>query len=160
MTRKYPPSYYRYIRSHPAISLRLTESLKKALDAYRGSLSYARAIRKLLEEKEDIIKFKAEAEEEKKKAKEEGFNEGFSAALHMFIENPDEFYKKLMEKASSLKLKDFEPALFTVPCAICGQPMIFTHTDSHWQKKTRPKLHATFANWVHAACKKKQVRIR
>jgi hypothetical protein len=157
MAKKYPPSYYRYIKTHPAISLRLTEPLKKALDAYRGDLSYAYAIRKLLEEKEDIIKLKAEAEEEKKKAKEEGYNEGFSAALHMFIENPNEFYKKLMEKASSLELKDFEPALFTVPCSICGKPMVFTHkSKSNWQK-IKPRLRKAFANWFHTACKKMRV---
>jgi hypothetical protein len=53
--RKYPPSYYRYRETHPAISVRLTKSLKEALDAYRGDLSYAKAIRKLLEEKEDWL---------------------------------------------------------------------------------------------------------
>jgi len=93
--RKYPPSYYRYRKTHPAISVRLTKSLKEALDAYRGDLSYAKAIRKLLEEKEEVIKLtaelKAEVEEAKKRAKEEGF----SAALHMFIDEPYMFYERL-----------------------------------------------------------------
>jgi hypothetical protein len=36
-----------------------------------GEISYAKVIRKLIEEKEDIIKLKTKAEEEKKKAEEE-----------------------------------------------------------------------------------------
>ncbi|MEM1547386.1 MAG: hypothetical protein QXE38_03725 [Candidatus Methanomethylicia archaeon] len=58
--RHYPPSYYRYRESHPAISIRLSKDLKEALDAYRGNLSYSEAIRKLLTEKAEIIKSKAE----------------------------------------------------------------------------------------------------
>ena len=154
--RKYPPSYYRYRETHPAISIRLTKSLKEALDAYRGDLSYAKAIRKLLEEKEDIIKLKAEIEKEKEKAEDEGFSVGLSAALHIFIDDPDEFYELLMDEASKLNLKDFEPALFTVPCSICGKPMIFTHKNGDWQKEVKPRLYEVFASWCHTACTKKK----
>jgi hypothetical protein len=154
--RKYPPSYYRYRETHPAISVRLTKSLKEALDAYRGDLSYAKAIRKLLEEKEDIIKLKAEIEKEKEEAEEKGYNEGFSAALHMFIDDPDEFYELLMDEVSILNLKDFEPALFTVPCSICGKPMVFTHKSGNWQKEIKPRLCKAFEKWCHAVCTKKK----
>jgi hypothetical protein len=74
--RKYPPSYYRYREPHPAISVRLTKSLKEAL--------------------------------------------------------------------------------FTVPCSMCRKPMVFTHRDSDWQKKVKPRLHILFADWFHTVCKKKQ----
>lgn len=52
-----------------------------------GEISYAKVTRKLIEEKEDIIKLKTKAEEEKKKAEEEDYLKGFSAALHMFIDD-------------------------------------------------------------------------
>jgi hypothetical protein len=154
--RKYPPSYYRYRETHPAISVRLTKSLKEALDAYRGDLSYARAIRKLLEEKEEVIKLRAEIEKAKKKAEEEGYLKGFSAALHMFMNEPYMFYERLMKEASKQNLKNFEPALFTAPCSICGKPMVFTHKESNWQKEIKPRLRETFASWCHTACKKKK----
>jgi hypothetical protein len=52
-----------------------------------GEISYAKVIRKLIEEKENIIKLKTKAKEEKKKAEEESYLKGFSAALHMFIDD-------------------------------------------------------------------------
>jgi hypothetical protein len=61
-----------------------------------------------------------------------------------------------MEEASKLKLKDFEPALFTAPCLICGKPMVFTHKESNWQKEVKPCLRNAFASWGHTACKKKK----
>jgi hypothetical protein len=66
------------------------------------------------------------------------------------------FYERLMKEASKLKLKDFEPALFTVPCSICGKPMVFTHKESNWQKEVKPWLCKAFASWCHATCMKKK----
>jgi hypothetical protein len=148
--RKYPPSYYRYRREHPAVVVRLTESLKKSLDVYRGELSYGKAIRKLLEEKADLIKLKAEVEE----ARRRSYEEGFSAALQMFIENPWGFYKRVVETVKAQRLKGFEPALFMVPCSICGEPMVFTHKDDEWVEKVKPELLNAFKKWYHVKCKK------
>jgi len=69
--RRYPPAYYRYREKHPSISVRLTKELKELLDSYRGGLSYAKAIRKLLTESADLMK-------ERIKAREEGYNAGRS----------------------------------------------------------------------------------
>lgn len=44
----YPPSYYRYQREHPTISIRLTKDLKEMLDRVRGEMSYSDIIRKIL----------------------------------------------------------------------------------------------------------------
>jgi hypothetical protein len=46
------------------------------------------------------------------------------------------FYYRLMKEASKLNLKDFEPALFTVPCSICDKPMIFTHKKATGGKRS------------------------
>jgi hypothetical protein len=61
-----------------------------------------------------------------------------------------------MGEVSILKLKDFELVFFTVPCSICGKPMVFTHRDSNWQKEVKPRLHIMFSDWFHASCKKKK----
>jgi len=148
--RKYPPSYYRYRKAHPAVVVRLTEPLKKSLDTYRGDLSYGKAIRKLLEEKADLIRLKAELEE----ARRRSYEEGFSAALQMFIDNPFGFYKRVMETVKAQRLKGFEPALFTTPCYICKEPIIFTHKNDDWLEKIKPKLLETFKNWRHVKCEK------
>ena len=103
-----------------------------------------------MEKKADLIKLKAEVEEARRRL----YWEGFSAALQMFIENPWGFYSKLIGKERSQRLKGFEPALFTAPCSICGEPMVFTHKDDNWVEKVKPKLLNAFKNWHHVKCKK------
>jgi len=151
--RRYPPAYYRYREKHPAVTIRVTKDLKALLDSYRvslGNLSYGKAIKKLLEEKADLMRLKAELEEAKKRSYEDGFTE----ALQMFIVNPKGFYNRLMERARSQGLKHFEPALFTAPCSICKEPIIFTHRDGNWLKGIRPDLLEAFKEWYHVWCKK------
>jgi len=71
---------------------------------------------------------------------------------HLFIDDPYFFYKKLMDYAEQRNLKRFEPALFTVPCSVCGKPIVFTHKDSDWKSEVRPTLLEAFRDWYHAKC--------
>jgi hypothetical protein len=48
--RHYPPAYYRYQEKKPGVFLRLSKEQKKALDNYRGKLSYGQAISNLISE--------------------------------------------------------------------------------------------------------------
>jgi hypothetical protein len=150
---RYPPAYYRYREKHPAVTIRVTKDLKGLLDSYRmslGNLSYGKAIKRLLEEKVDLMRLKVELEETKKRS----YEDGFAAALQMFIVNPHGFYDRLMERARAQGLKHFEPALFTAPCYICKEPMIITHRDSNWLKEIRPILLEAFKKWHHVRCRK------
>jgi hypothetical protein len=151
--RKYPPAYYRYREKHPAVTIRVTKDLKGLLDSYRmslGNLSYGKAVKKLLEEKADLMRLKAELDEAKKRS----YEDGFVAALQMFIFNPYGFYDRLIERAQAQGLKHFEPALFTAPCCVCKEPMIITHRDSNWLREERPILLEAFKKWRHVRCGK------
>jgi len=70
-----------------------------------------------------------------------------------FIYGPRAFYEFLEDRVKELKLKGFEPALFTVPCSICHKPMIFTHMDDNWENEEKPVLLKAFSNWQHIECK-------
>ncbi len=61
--KRYLPSYYRYLKEHPAVVVRLTKERKKILDDFmraKSLTSYAEAIDVLLAEKGDFMKFEAE----------------------------------------------------------------------------------------------------
>jgi len=126
--RHYPPSYYRYRERHPSISVRLSKELKEALDAYRGGLSYGRAIKRLLSEKASLIKGEAEAEMARMQAFKRGYDEGYNRAMRM--------------------------ERFTVPCTVCGKPMLFLSEHSNWESDVKPALHRAFSSWRHHRCKK------
>lgn len=64
----YPPSYYRYQKENPSISIRLTKDLREALDKVRGELSYADVVRRIL--RKDFKEFY-----------ERAFNEGYGKAF-------------------------------------------------------------------------------
>lgn len=130
--RRYSPAYYRYREKHPAISIRLTRDLKQALDAYRGELSYSKAMRKLMAEKADVVR--AWAELKKFRAEVERLKKGYEEAMRM--------------------------EHFTLPCKTCGKPMLFSSRDlKSWNEKVMPILRATFANWSQGECLKKRRRL-
>ncbi len=62
MARRYPPSCVRYNEKHPVVSVRLTDDLKKLLDAFRASrdnMSYGEAVKALLAECRDAMRLEA-----------------------------------------------------------------------------------------------------
>lgn len=68
----YPPSYYRYQREHPTVTVRLTKDLKEMLDKVKGNMSYADIVRKIL---------RNDFKEIYEKAYEEGYVEGYNDAF-------------------------------------------------------------------------------
>jgi len=77
--------------------------------------------------------------------------------IYEFIENPHRFYEEVMRIAESQGLKNFEPALFTVPCPVCGKPMVFTHRDDNWPK-VKAILREAFRDWAHVECLRKPAK--
>lgn len=77
--------------------------------------------------------------------------------MYEFIENPRRFYDEVMKVAESRGLKNFEPALFTIPCPVCGKPMVFTHGDEDWPR-VRAVLREAFREWAHVECLRKPAR--
>ncbi|MEM4976981.1 MAG: hypothetical protein QXT64_06640, partial [Desulfurococcaceae archaeon] len=67
----YPPSYYRYQKEHPAISIRLTKELKEMLDKVKGDMSYSDVVKKLLTK--DL-----------KEIYERAFDEGYKRAFNEY----------------------------------------------------------------------------
>jgi len=133
----------RWLREHPRISLYLKkdeyEKLKSLAES-RG-MSIKEFILSLIQ---GFDKYYKEIYE---KGFDEGHEEGFDFALQVFYEDPAGFYKFFKEK-----YPDVEPALFTVPCPICGKPMVFTHKSENWGTKIKPTLYSAFRQWRHIKC--------
>jgi len=83
--------------------------------------------------------------------------EGEQEMEDIFIDDQHAFYDLIMDHANKVrKLGVFEPALFTVPCNICYEPMIFTHTDKNWETEVKPTLLEAFNTWSHTKCRETQ----
>ncbi len=72
MKRKIPPSKIRYDKENPIISIRLSKSLKEALDDVREDKSYAMFIKELLQKEIDL------------KVHASGYRKGFDEAIKRF----------------------------------------------------------------------------
>lgn len=53
--RRRPPSYYRYMRENPAVTLHLPRPLKERIDQVKGEQSYGEFVRALLERFEAVV---------------------------------------------------------------------------------------------------------
>ena len=99
--------YQRWRHEHPRLQIYLSkeehEWLKEKADARGVSMKdiVLEAIRKSMD---------VEA------ARAKGFLEGYFHAIDVFIDNPWEFYVRVVNRARNRGLKDFEPCLFTAPC--------------------------------------------
>ncbi|MCD6084823.1 MAG: hypothetical protein J7J20_04705, partial [Desulfurococcales archaeon] len=82
------------------------------------------------------------------------FLRGFYRALDLFIDDPWEFYVRVIDRARSRGLKDFEPCLFTAPCMYCGEPIIFTHKAKNYGR-VKSVLREAFRSWHHVECRKR-----
>jgi len=74
------------------------------------------------------------------------------AGLDLFIDDPAEFYSKVVERARERGIESFEPALFTAPCKKCGKPIIFTHKSPNWKTEIRQTLREAFKDYYHMDC--------
>ena len=133
----------RWLREHPRISLYLKKDEYEKLKSL--AMSKGMSVKELIMSL--IQGFNKYYEEIYEKGFDEGREEGFDFALQVFYEDPAGFYKFFKEK-----YPDVEPALFTVPCPICGKPMIFTHKSENWGTKIKPTLYSAFRQWRHIKC--------
>lgn len=137
---------HRWLREHPRVTLYLKreeyEWLKELAD--RKGTSISELVREVI-----------------KNAKEfyyQGEDAGIDNTLDLFIDYPFHFYDMLMGRAEERGLRGFEPCLFTIPCAICGKPIVYTHRDEGWASKVKPTLRKILGYPVHAECLKKLKR--
>jgi len=79
MTRKRPPSYYRYRETHSTIQITLTDSLKAIIDEKRGTRSYGEYVKKIIHDANP-------SENEKQELYDQGKKEGYSIGLDEGIE--------------------------------------------------------------------------
>jgi len=82
------------------------------------------------------------------------FIRGFYRALNLFIDDPWEFYERVINLAKNRSLRDFEPCLFTAPCMYCAKLMIFAHKLENYDR-VKERLHEAFKNWYHIGCKER-----
>jgi len=79
---------------------------------------------------------------------------GLINTIDRFIEDPHSFYNDVIRRAEAKNLKHFEPSLITIPCPICGKPMVFTHKDTNWSV-VKTILREVFKDWAHIECLRK-----
>jgi hypothetical protein len=143
-TRKKKETYRdRWLREHPRVTFyldRQTYDMIKEL-ASKKNMSVKEFILSIIE---DFRKYYDEIAE---KEWDSGFQIGFDEAIRMFHDESWDFYEEFKKKYPKV-----EPALFIVPCSVCGKPMIFTHRDNNWLSDVRPWLLAAFRNWRHVKC--------
>jgi len=75
-------------------------------------------------------------------------DEEFRFLLDLFVDDPQGFYDFVEDRVK----EGVELAFFTVPCSVCGKPMVFTHKDEDWETKVRPTLLEAFRRWGHVCC--------
>jgi hypothetical protein len=133
----------KWLKEHPRISLYLRRDEYERLKAL--------AMSKDMSVKEFILSlvngFNKYYKEVYEKGFDDGYEEGFDFALQVFYEDPEGFYKFFKEK-----YPDVEPALFTIPCSVCGKPAVLTHTHEEWSTKIKPILQYTFRGVRHIKC--------
>jgi len=143
----------RWLREHPQVRVYLSredyELVKRIAEERKTTMS------EVIREAVKNLRIRLEVEKERAKAYNRGYRTGYSDAIDMFIDDPTSFYSIMMDRAKARGLKNFEPALFTAPCSVCGKPMIFNHKDPEWASKIRPYLLVDFKHWVHTDCAKK-----
>ena len=125
MPRKRERYINRWRREHPEVRFYSDRGTYEWFDEMAG--------RERLTVKDFVLK----AIREGFKAYDRGFEEGVNTMLDIFIDNPHWFYREVKYRAEVRGLRGFEPALFTVPCSICGKPMVFTHKDDNWGRLGR-----------------------
>jgi hypothetical protein len=74
-------------------------------------------------------------------------------ALQAFLECPALFSHLLEAHYPGGREKLQEGvAFFTLPCSICGKPMVFSHMDVNWETEIKPVLLEAFKEWCHPCC--------
>jgi hypothetical protein len=84
----------------------------------------------------------------------ESVRSGIKQTLVAFVEHPKIFISFMEDyyPEGCEKLVRGELAFFTVPCSICGKPMLITHKSSNWEREIKPTLLEAFKYWCHTTC--------
>jgi hypothetical protein len=135
MSKKKETYRDRWLREHPRVTLyldRRTYDMIKELASGKG-MSVKEFILSIIE---DFRKYYNDIAGREWKR---GFQDGYEAAIIDFHEIPWSFYEEFKKM-----FPDVEPALFTIPCSICGKPMLFSHRSDNWLNQVRPLLLEAF----------------
>jgi len=133
----------RWCREHPRIQVYVDKGTYELL-------------RRLAEERNtSLSQLVLDSIRDLKKVSEEMKEKGFLKALDLFIEDPLAFCILAISRASAKGIEDYEPGLFTLPCRICGKPVIFTHKDPKWRREIKPILAMYFGRAYHTNCLKR-----
>ncbi|MET1160009.1 MAG: hypothetical protein ABWW65_03520 [Thermoprotei archaeon] len=146
--RKKKETYYqRWRREHPSITI------------YFNKEEYEWIKREAEERGMTVKELLLTAIRKKYRLFRKGLLEGLHIALDFFIDSPHTFHFLLRRRAEVRGLKNLEVALFTIPCCVCGEPVLITHKDEEW-KEIKAKLYRAFSLWGHAECIRKTKRTR
>jgi hypothetical protein len=135
--------WHRWIREHPRVTLYLDKGIYdriKELAAKKG-MSVKEFILSVIED------FRRYYDDIAGRERSIGFQDGYDAAITDFYEMPWSFYEEFKKRYPNV-----EPALFTIPCPLCGEPMVFHHRKDNWLREIRPLLLEAFRDWRHVQC--------
>jgi hypothetical protein len=135
--------WHRWIREHPRVTLYLDKGIYdriKELAAKKG-MSVKEFILSVIED------FRRYYDDIAGRERSIGFQDGYDAAITDFYEMPWSFYEEFKKRYPNV-----EPALFTIPCPLCGEPMVFHHRKDNWLREIRPLLLKAFRDWRHVQC--------
>jgi hypothetical protein len=132
----------RWLREHPRVTLyldRLTYDRIKELAASKN-MTVKEFILSIIED------FRKYYDDIAGKEWSRGFQDGYDAAIRDFYEIPWSFYEEFKKRYPNV-----EPALFTIPCSVCGKPIVISHRSDNWLREVKPWLLETFS-WRHVRC--------
>jgi hypothetical protein len=135
--------WHRWIREHPRVTLYLDKGIYdriKELAAKKG-MSVKEFILSVIED------FRRYYDDIAGRERSIGFQDGYDVAITDFYEMPWSFYEEFKKRYPNV-----EPALFTIPCPLCGEPMVFHHRKDNWLREIRPLLLEAFRDWRHVQC--------
>ncbi|MEM3455277.1 MAG: hypothetical protein QXT72_01805 [Candidatus Micrarchaeia archaeon] len=144
----YAPSYYKYQKEHPAITVRLTKELKEKLDSIKGDKSYAQIVKKLIE-KDFSDLYKNAFNDGSKEGYNKGLNDGYNKGLK---EGYNKGYDYGLKEGYT---KGKEEWAIWYYCDVCGEKMYMKPNDNdHEAMIGYMKEHG----WGHVKCHEKRKR--
>ena len=77
-----------------------------------------------------------------KRLEEETYNKGFNSGVGWTL--------NYIEEKGPWESCGIEE--FTLPCARCGKPMVFSSRFEGWESRVKPILAKAFSGWAHTRC--------
>jgi Zn-dependent oligopeptidase len=142
---KHPPSYYKYRKEHPTVSIVLSQGTKDALDKARGEMTYAKFLISLFTPDGAFSQFQ---KQHAQLASERVSLENEKQKLNAQLASEKDSLKNVIKNFERVKQILAEIERFYVPCRICGKPVLVQSTDPDWNSTIKPQLREKF-NWVY-----------